>query len=85
MAGSDTRSLALSEKLCTVIAQCAASLTVQLSGQDFRFQSLPFVLVPRIRRLKGAVVRDHGQLAAVSGVSGVLTLGLIDLIILQST
>jgi hypothetical protein len=26
------------------------------------------------------VVRDHGQLAAVSGVSGVLTLGIIDLI-----
>lgn len=40
--------------------------------------------MPRIRRLKGAVVRDHGQLAAVSDVSGVLTLGVSDLVSLHS-
>jgi hypothetical protein len=37
--GIDTRSLALSERPCTVIAQCAVSFTAQLSGQGFRFQS----------------------------------------------
>ena len=40
--------------------------------------------MPRIRRLKGTVVRDHGQLAAVSEVSGVLTLGVSDLVSLHS-